>query len=124
MMLLWKGNRADVRLPALPFGLSAAPAGRPRRAGAFAARTGRYNQSASLVQINPRKTFPWIPLAESGLFNALRGIQIKKSLHAELAPPVVLKDVSAAMSLPFSPPTEDTTWISQVGLTIAQLLDF
>jgi hypothetical protein len=87
MMLLWKGNRADVRLPALPFGLSAAPAGRPRRAGAFAARTGRYNQSASLVQINPRKTkgiqgnslgFPWIPLAESGLFNALRGIQIKK----------------------------------------------
>src|ERR1700729_4490333 len=46
------------------------------------------NQRASTVQINPRKTkqnqgkklgFPWIPLADSGLFNALRGIQVKKS---------------------------------------------
>jgi hypothetical protein len=40
------------------------------------------------MQANPNKTkefqgkklgFPWIPLAESGLFNGLRRIQAKKS---------------------------------------------
>jgi hypothetical protein len=47
----------------------------------------KYNLMAKPVQINPRETkenqakklgFPWIPLAESGLFNALQGFQIKK----------------------------------------------
>jgi hypothetical protein len=47
----------------------------------------KYNLIAKPVQINPRKTkenqakklgFPWIPLAESGLFNALQRFQIKK----------------------------------------------
>jgi hypothetical protein len=44
----------------------------------------KYNLMAKPVQINPRKTkekrlgFPWIPLAESGLFNALQRFQIKK----------------------------------------------
>jgi hypothetical protein len=48
------------------------------------------------VQIKPSKTkrfqikrlgFPWIPLADSGLFNELRGIQIKKlfSLSARVS---------------------------------------
>jgi hypothetical protein len=47
----------------------------------------KYNLMAKPVQINPRKSkenqakklgFPWIPLAESGLFNALQRFQIKK----------------------------------------------
>jgi hypothetical protein len=46
-----------------------------------------FNQRASSFQIKPRKTkeiqakrlgFPWIPLAESGLFKGLQRIQIKK----------------------------------------------
>jgi hypothetical protein len=45
-----------------------------------------YNQRASSCQENPNESkenqgkilaFPWIPLAESGLFNGLRRIQIK-----------------------------------------------
>jgi hypothetical protein len=45
-------------------------------------------RAAKRIQINPRKSkeiqikklgFPWIPLAESGLFNGLQRIQIKKS---------------------------------------------
>jgi hypothetical protein len=47
----------------------------------------KYNLMAKPVQLNPRKSkenqakklgFPWIPLAESGLFNALQRFQIKK----------------------------------------------
>src|ERR1700733_2000796 len=53
-----------------------------------------YNQGASSCQENPNKSkkmqgkvlaFPWIPLAESGLFNGLRRIQIKISSPTELA---------------------------------------
>jgi hypothetical protein len=49
----------------------------------FRARKCKENQGKFLV-------FPWIPLVESGLFNGLRRIQIKKPPHAELASRIVL----------------------------------
>jgi hypothetical protein len=58
----------------------------------------KYNLMAKPVQINPRKTkenqakklgFPWIPLAESGLFNALQRFQIKNFPRSQLASQVV-----------------------------------
>jgi len=46
----------------------------------------------------PKLAFPWIPLAESGLFNGLQRIQIKKSRG-----PRFLQFVSAIASCPRSP---------------------
>jgi hypothetical protein len=82
------------------------------------------NQRASTVQINPRKTkqnqgkklgFPWIPLANSGLFNALRGIQIKNLRCAKLACQVARKPLCAC-SLPLLP-----TAVARVAASIRRL---
>src|ERR1700733_11162783 len=51
---------------------------RPHEARLQPAREYRANKSKK-NQIEKKLGFPWIPLAGSGLFNALRGIQIKKS---------------------------------------------
>jgi hypothetical protein len=54
------------------------------------------------MQGNQAKSFgfPWIPLAELGLFNGLWRIQIKKLPRAELAFQIVLPTIPNAMSLP------------------------
>ena len=69
----------------------------PLERGVAASLTSR--RARAERQINPRKSkqfqekrlgFPWIPLADSGLFNGLRRIQVKKSslwLQAGGTPP-------------------------------------
>jgi hypothetical protein len=68
-------------------GVSAMGVPNPSPLGERAGLGKKYNLMAKLVQINPNKSkenqakklgFPWIPLAESGLFNALQRFQIKK----------------------------------------------
>jgi hypothetical protein len=49
------------------------------------------NLQAKTKQIQiKRLAFPWIPLAESGLFNGLRRIQIKKNLFLGNLSPTAL----------------------------------
>jgi hypothetical protein len=61
-------------------------------------------RSAPAAKVNAHKTkeiqakklaFPWIPLAESGLFNGLQRIQIKKSRHQIFA--ILISNIPQAL---------------------------
>src|SRR5580698_4271276 len=47
-------------------------------------RGGQINPSKSKLKQAKKLGFPWIPLAESGLFNGLQRIQIKKSFPRDV----------------------------------------
>jgi hypothetical protein len=90
-----------------------------------------YNLRASYVQVNPRKTkqnqgkmlgFPWIPLAESGLFKGLQRIQIKKSSPAStLVTGCALNPLGETHSLPF---TQASTARGSTRMFVTQISDF
>ena len=90
-----------------------------------------YNLRASYVQVNPRKTnqnqgkmlgFPWIPLAESGLFKGLQRIQIKKSSPAStLVTGCALNPLGETHSLPF---TQASTARGSTRVFVTQISDF